>query len=85
MALRELTIVMITIKECNLIKLQLLTKHGTMQRNAWEWEEITRLAMDLANINQITDVNNKEIIMVITMTLQEDTTCLLGLEVKMLP
>ena len=55
-----------------------------MQRNAWEWVEITQSAMDQAIIKQITDVNNKEIITVITMMLQEDITCLLGLEVRML-
>lgn len=75
---------MTIIKVCNRIKLLLLTKLGTMQRNAWEWEEIKQSVMDQVITNQILGVHNKEeVITVITMTLSEDTTCPLVLEVKM--
>jgi hypothetical protein len=75
---------MTIIKVCIRIKLLILTKLGTMQRNAWEWEEIKQSVMDKVIINQIMGVNNKEeVITVITMTLSDDITCPLVLEVKM--
>jgi hypothetical protein len=74
---------MTIIKVCIRIKLLILTKLGTMQRNAWEWEEIKQSVMDKVITNQILGVNNKEeVITVIMMTLSDDITCPLVLEVK---